>query len=385
MPSEELMTIAFFLPQFHPTPENDAWWGPGFTEWVNVAMARPLFAGHHQPHIPGELGFYDLRLAETRAAQAELARAHGVDAFCYYHYWFNGRQVLDRPLTEVLRTREPDMPFLLCWANENWTRAWDGADREVLLAQTYSADDDLAHIHWLREVFADHRYVRVEGRPLMLVYRARQLPDPAKLVATWRGECERASEAPPYMVAVESFPDEVGDPRLIGFDAAVEFAPEWWTLVLPPRRTDRLLAAALRRGYMPVRFSHRIVEYRHMVDQMRQKAPVSYPRFRTATPGWDNSPRRRMGGLILKGSNPELYGKWVEELALETLSRSSPRLLFVNAWNEWAEGAHLEPDRLFGRAYLEAHHDALRRATRSTALQDRPVVAERGELGAFGA
>ena len=189
--ASDVRTVAFHLPQFHPTPENDEWWGPGFTDWINVARATPRFRGHQQPHEPGELGYYDLRVPEVRAAQAELAAGHGIDAFCYYHYWFDGRQLLQRPVDEILRLGEPDFPFLLCWANEPWTRAWDGKTSSVLLPQTYSPDDDVAHLRWLAEVFADPRYLRIDGKPVFLVYRAFHLPDPVATTDRWRAEAAR--------------------------------------------------------------------------------------------------------------------------------------------------------------------------------------------------
>src|SRR3954447_1517209 len=165
-----LRHLAFYLPQFHPIPENDEWWGQGFTEWTNVTRARALFRGHHQPHLPADLGYYDLRLPETRALQASLAASHGIDGFCYYHYWFKGRRLLERPFADVLASGEPDFPFALCWANENWTRKWNGRDEDVLLAQDYSPADDLEHIRALAPAFADKRYIRIDGRPLLLVY-----------------------------------------------------------------------------------------------------------------------------------------------------------------------------------------------------------------------
>ena len=178
--------IAFYLPQFHPTPENDTWWPRGFTEWRNVVRASPLFAGHQQPHVPSELGFYDLRVPEVRVLQAELARGYGIEGFCYYHYWFKGRRVLQRPFQEVLTSGEPDFPFCLAWANENWTRAWDAGPQEVLIEQTYDPEDDRRHIDYLIRAFKDPRYIRVDGRPLLLIYRVQGMPDPVRTFDLWR-------------------------------------------------------------------------------------------------------------------------------------------------------------------------------------------------------
>ena len=219
--------LAFYLPQFYPIPENDEVWGKGFTEWTNVARSRPTFPGHHQPHVPADLGFYDLRLPEAREAQASLAAEYGIDGFVYYHYWFNGRQVLERPFAEVLSTRKPDFPFCLAWANEDWTRTWDGRSNDVILAQNYSPEDDIRHIRSLREAFFDDRYVRWHGRPVLCVYRANKLPDPLRTTDTWRKEVESWGLPGLYLLRIESFPDEIGDPVLLGFDAAVEFEPRW--------------------------------------------------------------------------------------------------------------------------------------------------------------
>lgn len=355
--------VAFHLPQFHPIPENDAWWGKGFTEWTNVAAARPVVPGHHQPHLPADLGFYDLRLPETRAAQAELAREHGVDAFCYYHYWFTGRQVLQRPVEEIVGSGQPDFPFCLCWANENWTRAWDGRSGETLLEQRYSDADDLAHIRHLLPVLGDRRYLRVGGRPILLVYRTELMPDPRRTAELWRGEALRAGVGDPYLVRVESFQAGV-DPATIGFDAAVEFAPDWRRLPASPlSRLRRLVAyAGLQpRGYR----EHRFVDYQELVDRMRSKPKPDYRRIPCITPGFDNSPRRRKDALIIAGSTPAAYGQWLQHVLQEEAKRPGPateKLVFVNAWNEWAEGAHLEPCQRWGRAYLQAHAEARRRA-----------------------
>lgn len=186
-----MRALCFYLPQYHPTAENDRWWGKGFTEWTNVAKARPLYRWHYQPHIPADLGFYDLRVPETRIAQASLARTYGIHGFCYYHYWFNGRMLLDRPFNEVLDSGKPDFPFCLCWANENWTRRWDGQDSEILIAQNYLEYDPSCHMDWLCRAFRDSRYIRVEGRPLFLVYNSPAIPDVKAVLESWRKSAHR--------------------------------------------------------------------------------------------------------------------------------------------------------------------------------------------------
>ena len=351
--------IAIYLPQFHPIPENDRWWGKGFTEWTNVAKATPLFNGHHQPHVPAELGFYDLRLPEVRKAQADLAREHGIHGFCYYHYWFNGKLLLERPIQDVLKSGEPDFPFCLCWANENWTRRWDGGDHEVLMEQKYSEQDDRDHIRYLAEYFRDPRYIRVDGKPLFLVYRANRMPDPSKTTRIWREEARRLGIGELYLCRVESFPDEHTDPAASGFDAAVEFQPDW-TQVGPPvhHLADK---------------DCRIYRYGDVAQRMMNKAAPPYKRFPCVTPRWDNSPRWKRGATIFVDSTPELYERWLRA-TLETFKPASPEenFVFLNAWNEWGEGNHLEPDARFGRGYLEATRralDAVRRSEQDTAAE----------------
>ena len=232
--------IAFYLPQYHPTAENDQWWGTGFTDWTNVVRARPLFPGHYQPRLPADLGFYDLRLPEVREAQAELAREHGIYGFCYYHYWFHGKRLLERPFNKVLASGEPDFPFCLCWANENWTRIWDGLDEKVLIEQ-----DDRRHMRWLAQAFRDRRYIRIGDKPLFLVYRAARMPDPLQTATIWREEARKMGIGDIYLCRVESATGEHGDPQLIGFDAAVEFQPDWAYLAAAFRRKIWFLAKKL--------------------------------------------------------------------------------------------------------------------------------------------
>jgi len=353
MTANTVRAIAFVLPQFHPIPENNEWWGKGFTEWSNVTKAKPLFEGHYQPHLPADLGFYDLRLPEAREAQAALAREYGIHGFCYYHYWFNGRRILERPVDEIVASGRPDFPFCLCWANENWTRRWDGEDQEILLKQNYSPEDDVQHIRALAKYFQDPRYIRIDKKPLMLIYRVANLPDPAGTVSRWRAEMEKLGFPGIFLCNVENIPgDRV--PRSVGFDAAIEFAPD--STVIPKAKRRSLPWRVARKLRLVDRTfkNHYISSYSELMQRMLSKPPVDYPRFSGITPSWDNSARRKMGALIFEGATPQLYGQWLSEIVKRTRQRPpAEQVIFINAWNEWAEGNHLEPCTRWGRAYLE--------------------------------
>jgi lipopolysaccharide biosynthesis protein len=366
--------IAFYLPQYHPVPENDEWWGKGFTEWRNVTRALPQFSGHYQPHLPTDLGFYDLRLPEARQAQADLARTYGIHGFCYYHYWFNGRRILERPFNEVLNSGNPDFPFCLCWANENWTKRWDGLDQEILLEQVYSEDDDRRHMQWLAQAFQDPRYIRVDGKPLFLVYRAAKMSNPLNTAKTWREEAQKLGIGDIFLCKVESFPDEHDDPGLIGFDACVEFQPDWTQLgsqlqsSKPWRLARKLHLAESAYG------THNIYDYAEMVEQMLAKPQPTYKRFPCVTPSWDNTARRKSGATILRDATPEVYEYWLSQVVQDICANeSNDKLLFINAWNEWAEGNHLEPCQKWGHAYLEATQRVL---LQSTTLNLHPESVE---------
>jgi lipopolysaccharide biosynthesis protein len=362
--------IAFYLPQYYPIPENDTWWGKGFTEWTNVAKARPLFHGHYQPHLPADLGFYDLRVAESRQAQADLAQQYGITGFCYYHYWFAGKRLLNRPFDEVLESGKPEFPFCLCWANENWTRIWDGGDSEVLMEQTYSEQDDLKHIRWLYRAFADPRYIRVENKPLFIIYRAHKLPDIRKTTAIWREECRGLGIGEIFLCRIDTTADRL-PPSEVGLDAAVEFQPDWSSLgpTLGSRRLRQSrwndLRFFLRRKFLGD--DTNVHDYRHLVTSMSKRLLPDYPRFPCVAPSWDNSARRRRGATVFIGSSPRLFGKWTAEtLAKLRKSNNTPPVLFLNSWNEWAEGNHLEPDLKYGHGYLEA----VRRAVTTSKVSD---------------
>jgi lipopolysaccharide biosynthesis protein len=358
---QNVRAIAFYLPQYHPIPENDAWWGKGFTEWRNVTQAKPLFKGHYQPHLPADLGFYDLRLPEARQAQAELAKAYGIHGFCYYHYWFNGKRLLERPFNDVLSSGEPDFPFCLCWANENWTRRWDGQDKQILAEQVYSEEDDRLHMQWLAQAFRDPRYIRIDNKPLFLIYRAAKIPNPHRTAEVWREEAHRLGIGDIVLCRVESFTDEHTDPQLIGFDAAVEFQPDWTQLGQPLQRGRSWHWARKLRIAEKAYINNTIYDYADTIERMLAKPSVDYQRFPCVTPAWDNASRRKNGNAtIFRDSTPELYEYWLREVVRRELAEeSSDRIIFINAWNEWAEGNHLEPCQKWGHAYLEATYRAL--------------------------
>jgi lipopolysaccharide biosynthesis protein len=343
--------IAFYLPQFYPIPENDQWWGKGFTEWANVTKAQPLFPGHYQPHLPADLGFYDLRLPETRQAQADLARQYDVYGFCYHHYWFQGLRLLGEPVNALLETGQPDFPFCLSWANESWTRRWDGLSHDYLMLQEFSPEDDLAHIRWLLRVFEDPRYIKIDNKPLFLVYNLKAMPYPVRTAQIWREEARRNGFPDLYLCKAESFADYT-DPADDGFDAVVDFPPHAIDLVLP-----KLVAP------YPAFQTNSIFDYARYVDAKLDQPEPPFRKLGGIVPAWDNTARHRNGNaFILNGSTPQLYQQWLRKLVEREKANNRPaqeKLVFINAWNEWAEGAHLEPDVRYGHAYLEATRRAL--------------------------
>ena len=347
--------IAFYLPQYHPIPENDAWWGKGFTEWTNVSKARPLFRGHYQPHLPGDLGFYDLRLEETREHQAELAREYGIYGFCYYYYWFDGRKLLERPLNDVLRLNRPDFPFCICWANEPWTRNWDGKHLEILMPQSHTPDSDEAFIQDVIPLFEDPRYIRIDGRPLLLVYRTGLLPNIGRTADVWREAAFRRG-LDLYLCRVESF--STADPADIHFDAACEFPPNF--VGVNPEAEQK---ADLCAGCDPP-FKGNIYDYEKLVRLLAQRPDPGYKRFLGATPSWDNTARAGTRGSVFINSSPDQFRRMLTVALRKTAERfrGDERIVFINAWNEWAEGCHLEPDRRYLHGFLEACKQALAQA-----------------------
>jgi lipopolysaccharide biosynthesis protein len=314
-----------------------------------VTRAKPNFIGHYQPQLPADLGFYDLRLPEVREQQATLARDHGLHGFCYYYYWFAGKRLLERPVEEMRASGRPDFPYCFCWANENWTRRWDGADHDVLIAQDPHRTDDERFIRDLLPHFRDPRYIRVRGRPLLIVYRIGLLPDPLESARIWREIALREGVGDLYLCAAKTY--ETGDPTRYGFDAIVEFPPHG-VRVPPDNRSYEIINPEFR-GV--------IYDYRQLVTSQLLRPDPGYQVHPTVMPGWDNTARRRDRATIFVHSTPEFYEVWLREIVARVVERrvSEERLVFVNAWNEWAEGAHLEPDLRYGSQFLEATRRAI--------------------------
>ncbi len=395
--------IAFYLPQFHPIPENDSWWGKGFTEWTNVAKAKPLFPGHDQPRVPADLGFYDLRVPETRAAQAALARNAGIEGFCYWHYWFAGKRLLERPFDEVLASGEPDFPFCLGWANETWTGIWHGAPKRILIEQLYpGVDDHEKHFYSVLPAFQDRRYIRVNGKPLFLVYQPRKLPNPREFIDQWQALAQKNGLPGIHFVAHMFGPDLGYDPREEGFDAGTMSNP---ARIGKHSKTEIGLARTLRGGSGRPDFAAQLQArsialrerartlFRRCAGQPRlvfdyadavafflegldiQPGQPIYP---CAVPQWDNSPRSGTRATILHQSTPELFRTHLREVLARTRALpSGQKIVFVKSWNEWAEGNYLEPDLRFGHQYLNVVREEVTRVRESDNLSNRALVETR--------
>lgn len=343
-------TVAFYLPQFHPFEENNTWWGEGFTEWRNVSRGTPRFQGHYQPRIPRDLGFYDLRDETVIKAQSALARAAGISAFCFYYYWFNGRRLMEKPLDIFVRS-DIDQEFCIMWANENWTRRWDGRENDVLIAQDYEPADEHAFLEDTARYMAHPRYLRVDGRPLFILYRASLIPDTASTIARWRQQWRLILGIEPLIYMAQSYDDR--HPGSAGCDGAIEF---------PPHKVSRNIKRQNRhyRLFDPD-YRGQIRHYSDLVSNSLNEPAPPYPLIKTVSPSWDNDARREGAGVSFHGSTPDAYQRWLSgaiDHAVAHPTGNQP-LVFINAWNEWAEAAYLEPDVHYGHAYLNATHRAL--------------------------
>lgn len=342
----DIRLVAFYLPQFHPFPENDEWWGKGFTEWTNVTRARPMFVGHYQPHLPADLGFYDLRVPEVRREQAAMAQRHGIDAFCYHYYWFSGKRLMERPLDDMLADPSIDMPFCLCWANENWTRRWDAREHELLIRQEYRPQDPAESLAAMAPYLRDPRYMTFRGRKVIVVYRPQHMPDSRAWMQTWRAEAQRLGLGDLHLVCALSHGN--WSYKTHGFDAGVEF---------PPHGISGGLSHLMPQLGFFNDFKGILPDYSELAEFYLTRDRSAEPDVhRGVYPGWDNTARRRELALVTLNSVPDNYEYWLHR-AIQATRAESPAgdgLVFINAWNEWAEGCHLEPDQRYGNAFLEA-------------------------------
>lgn len=341
--------IAIYLPQYHPIPENDKAWGDGFTEWTNVRKAKPLFEGHYQPHIPHEdVGYYDLRDPEVMVRQAAMAKAYGIYGFAFYHYWFNGKRLLETPLDNMLKSGTPDFPFLYIWANEHWSKRWDGSDHEIIQEQHYSHEDDLNHIRFLCEnVFSHKRYITIDDKPVFHVYRTELFPDIKETARIWREEAKKFGFKDLYLVRVENFVAGI-NPLDIGFDAAMEFAPDRGSVnpIYSTTIDNRVQAAQ---------------DYKSTVINTMCKTITPFSYFRSVFPTWDNTPRRSGSATLYKNVSIEYFKYYfINAIAYtESHQKDDSQFVFINAWNEWGEGCHIEPDIMNGYLYLSTIKDIL--------------------------
>lgn len=346
--------IAYLLPQFHRIPENDAWWGEGFTEWTNTRKAVSLYSGHLQPKEPYENYYYDLTDPAARAWQAKLARTYGIYGFCYYHYWFRGKALLERPVQEIVRSGEPEFPFCLCWANESWTRRWDGGDDHILIKQDYGQEQDWeVHFYDLLNTFKDSRYIRIDGKPLFIIYRPGTIPRCEEMLKLWNRLARENGLTGLYFVrTLGGFPIV----EQCGFDASVEYEPHY---TFAHSNNERLWNTVSTEGK-----GHLVLDY----DQLWMSILSRSPRrgndriIPGAYVNWDNTPRLGVKGQSCIGASPAKFGWYLSRQIERAQTMYGSDYLFINAWNEWAEGAFLEPDRHYGYRYLEEIKKALQRS-----------------------
>jgi hypothetical protein len=347
-PATDVRVLAYYLPQFHPFAENNEWWGDGFTEWTNVLTAKPLFEGHYQPHYPADLGYYDLRLDGVQEKQIELAKSYGVSGFCYYYYWFSGKTLMTLPIDRHLE-QDYDIDFCLCWANENWSRRWDGSENDVLIGQSHKREDDVAFIRSCLKYFKSDRYIKINGAPLLQIYRVSLLSDPGETIKRWR-EIVKAEGFPDLHVSmVESF--GLDQPYHYGCDSSSQF---------PPHGLIGGNHVADVKDIDPD-FTGNVYSYDEIVRAEMARPPAVHRRFRCAMPSWDNTSRKGVNANVFHGASPQVFETWLSYLIDHSRRHlaEGERIVFINAWNEWAEGAHLEPDRKNGHANLQAVRNAL--------------------------
>jgi len=351
-PNTTIKLIAFYFPQYHPFEENEKFWGKGFTEWTSTTKALPLFEGQYQPRLPGELGFYDTRIKEVIVRQIELAKLYGIAGFCFHHYFFDGKPVMRAPFNHIMTNKDLDIPFCLHWANEPWTIRWDGYAEKggVLLGQHHTPEDDFLFFKDIEPALKDERYIRINNRPLLIIYRPSLFPDIKSTTERWRELGHKSGIGELFLAVMQTGFDEKVDPKDIGFDAAIEYPPH---NVRAVKINDKV-------NLFDPNFQGNIFSYSEMVKGALERPAPDYKLFRGVMPDWDCTPRRRDPDIFIGGS-PEKYQRWLEGACIYTQRHlpTEERFIFINAWNEWAEGTYLEPDRRYGYAYLQATREAL--------------------------
>lgn len=350
--------IAFYLPQYHPIPENDRTWGKGFTEWTNVASAQPRFVGHNQPILPGDLGFYDLRLEDNIKDQIDLAKSHGLYGLCLYYYWFSGDKILDKPVESILKHKEWDFNFMICWANENWTKRWDGHDNDVIIAQKYLDEDAINFIKEVEHILLDSRYIRHEGKPVLSIYRPEKLKNPAEFSRVWQQYFKEEHGTELHLVSVMGF--ENHDPKEYGFQSAIDFVPLSIDFKSEHFLGHKVPQVDVSDKILDIKYEGAVYDYRKIVlNEEYQTSNFDFHTYRSVMPSWDNDARKKGKGSSFYYNNPDLYAKWLDSALTNRERKSDP--VFINAWNEWAEGAMLEPTQHFGHAMLNRTAEVIAR------------------------
>lgn len=364
-----MKVIAFYLPQFHSIPENDKWWGKGFTEWNTVSRAEPLFEGHNQPRTPLNDFYYNLLDDSVKEWQIDIARRHGVYGFCYYHYWFDGHLLLEKPMEQMLANHNLDFPFCICWANEHWTRAWEGKSNQVLIPQSYGTEKEWeSHFNYLLPFLKDERYIKVNGKPLFVIYRPEIIDCCNDMLDYWQ-ELAKKSGLPGISFAYQQIMHDINNGDESRFDFNIEYQPNYANYDMNPHRNSFLRNLKRKATTFLERYGFSLSQVRLGglikvdYDKVWQSVLHRSPKNEKSVPGafvdWDNTPRKKEKGSVFVGGSPEKFFEYMRKQIARTKTIYNKEFLFLFAWNEWSEGGYLEPDEKFGFAYLEALRDAL--------------------------